>query len=654
VVANTFVKLDPSTPGQVVATLTSDTTFYGVAISTVSAGGTVQVRRLGSVQVTLDSGTASIGNSAILSGTSAGNAHDSSLSRNAISILSSVATIRTACASACGGTLITIEITPADRGTLVPFAQLLGAAPLASPVFTGQVTIPDLTLAAHSHLNAAGGGALTAAAIASGVFAIGQIPTGTTGTTVSLGNHLHAGVYAPLASPVFTGALMAPVITTIPTGSLFVFAGDSRTAIGGDGLAAGTEYPAQLVTLSNFAGHGTVTNVGLGGQTCAQMATAYTASVHPLRPISPQVGYIFVDIGINDVLAGTASATVSSCVTTYWATAAADGFRVVGHTIFDSAAATLAQEVVRTAVNNTLRKAANTVSFFIDVELVFPPSYNNGASPPPFWNDQTHLNVAGNLLRAQYENAAMSFGSPILSPGQPDLITPPSGFYKVNGVLMASGVNSSIVPSAALAGDLASARSATSGVAFFGSDSLGYIFRNGLITTLQVPTGGHTEVPTGAFAVGGNVGGGFSTGDLSASRTANTGAVFFGTDGLGYVYRDSATDIQTPLTFTSQRFNTTNNCSSSATPAVCGSASSGSVAVPAAATSLVVATTAVTGVSQIMLTFDSSLGSKLGVTCNTTQPALFGLSARATGSGFTMSATASTTNAACFSYTIVN
>jgi lysophospholipase L1-like esterase len=115
-------------------------------------------------------------------------------------------------------------------GTLASQTDLATAlglkAPLAAPVFTGQVTILDLTLAGHSHLNAAGGGALDAAAIASGLFNIGRIPTGTTSTTVALGNHLHGGVYepvatfaadalaataaalalkAPLASPVFTG-----------------------------------------------------------------------------------------------------------------------------------------------------------------------------------------------------------------------------------------------------------------------------------------------------------------------------------------------------------------------------------------------------------------------------------------------------------------
>jgi hypothetical protein len=81
---------------------------------------------------------------------------------------------------------------------------------------------------------------------------------------------------------------------------------------------------------------------------------------------------------------------------------------------------------------------------------------------------------------------------------------------------------------------------------------------------------------------------------------------------------------------------------------------SGSVVVAASATSVVVNTTAVTANSQILVTFDASLGTKLGVTCNATVPALYGVSARTAGTSFTVSASASTTNPACFSYLVIN
>lgn len=101
-------------------------------------------------------------------------------------------------------------------------------------------------------------------------------------------------------------------------------------------------------------------------------------------------------------------------------------------------------------------------------------------------------------------------------------------------------------------------------------------------------------------------------------------------------------------------YNTLTNCSSSASPAVCGSAASGSVTVAATATTKVVNTSVVTANSVIMLTFDSSLGTKLGVTCNTT-PVLPTVSARTASTSFTLTVgTTPTTNPACFSYVIFN
>lgn len=99
---------------------------------------------------------------------------------------------------------------------------------------------------------------------------------------------------------------------------------------------------------------------------------------------------------------------------------------------------------------------------------------------------------------------------------------------------------------------------------------------------------------------------------------------------------------------------TDSNCSSSASPAVCGSAAAGSVVIAASASNVVVDTSAVTAKSQIVLTFDSSLGMKLGVTCNTAAQQPF-VSARSAGTSFTISVPSNfSTNPGCFSYSIIN
>lgn len=102
------------------------------------------------------------------------------------------------------------------------------------------------------------------------------------------------------------------------------------------------------------------------------------------------------------------------------------------------------------------------------------------------------------------------------------------------------------------------------------------------------------------------------------------------------------------------------NCSSNASPAVCTSASAGSVAIPTGVTSvaLVVNTTAVTANSQILITSDDSLGTKLGVTCNSTLATIaggFAVTARTANTSFTITFNGTiATNPVCVSFYIIN
>lgn len=101
-------------------------------------------------------------------------------------------------------------------------------------------------------------------------------------------------------------------------------------------------------------------------------------------------------------------------------------------------------------------------------------------------------------------------------------------------------------------------------------------------------------------------------------------------------------------------YGTLSNCSSSASPAACGSAAAGSVVIASGSASVVVDTTEVTANSQITLTFDSSLRSRLRVTCNSTAQQPY-VSARTAGRSFTISVPNNfTTNPGCISYSITN
>jgi hypothetical protein len=94
-------------------------------------------------------------------------------------------------------------------------------------------------------------------------------------------------------------------------------------------------------------------------------------------------------------------------------------------------------------------------------------------------------------------------------------------------------------------------------------------------------------------------------------------------------------------------------CASSASPAVCGVASAGSVAIANPATTIQVNTTAVGSASKITVFEDASLGTLLGVTCNATLGRTYMVTARSAGASFTITASATpAANSACLNYHI--
>lgn len=149
-------------------------------------------------------------------------------------------------------------------------------------------------------------------------------------------------------------------------------------------------------------------------------------------------------------------------------------------------------------------------------------------------------------------------------------------------------------------------------------------------------------------------------GDICTDRSGGvTGSVWFGNAVANIDFGLTTANIFTASNaWTAPTYRTSTNCSSAASPAVCGSAASGNFVVAAAATTVTVNTSAVTTNSQIFLQADDSLGTKLSVTCNTTAATLAAapwVSARVNGTSFTVNLTAApTTNPECFSYHIVN
>lgn len=163
------------------------------------------------------------------------------------------------------------------------------------------------------------------------------------------------------------------------------------------------------------------------------------------------------------------------------------------------------------------------------------------------------------------------------------------------------------------------------------------------------------EVPSGAYY-------GFSS-TTSNAGTKDTVLCRLGAAGVAGV-ESAATCTNTVAgatgTFVAAAYNTATNCSSTASPAVCGSAAAGSVLIPTGTTSstLTVNTTAVTANSQIFFYPDDSLGTKLSATCNSTAATLVGgsfISARTAGTSFTITFNGTiATNGVCGSFEIKN
>jgi hypothetical protein len=168
----------------------------------------------------------------------------------------------------------------------------------------------------------------------------------------------------------------------------------------------------------------------------------------------------------------------------------------------------------------------------------------------------------------------------------------------------------------------------------------------------------------GEVVVGGGAanGSGYVGGNVLVQAGAGTGGNGDGqvelNDLVGNFTQSAGNGVETGF-LTSKKFGTSTYCASSASPAACSSASAGFVAVPTGSSpTLVVDTTAVDANSQIFLQNDSSLGTALSITCNSTAATLAVpayVSARSTGTSFTITYSGTiSTNDLCISYNIVN
>ena len=158
----------------------------------------------------------------------------------------------------------------------------------------------------------------------------------------------------------------------------------------------------------------------------------------------------------------------------------------------------------------------------------------------------------------------------------------------------------------------------------------------GVATATSIAVGGGTALTTSNQT---------GTGNLVLANTPTLVAPVLGAA--------TATSIVTSSSLSASTYATATNCASAG--GTCGSASAGRVAIANPATTVTVSTTAVTANSEIFIQEDATIGTPLGVTCNSTLGRTYMVTTRTAGTSFVITASATpAANSACLSYRIVN
>ena len=185
--------------------------------------------------------------------------------------------------------------------------------------------------------------------------------------------------------------------------------GDSMTASGGTpgGVNA---WPYLLTTSARYSpATTTLINAATSGETAATMVGQYTAQVYPYRPAAAaDPSYFFLYAGTNDLGAGTTAATIYGYLTSLWASARADGFRVVAFTIsscydFNGNPG----QVQLPALNALIRSDPSLYDHLVEPDVYFPTpgdsTYYNG--------DGIHFNSTATAILAGHINRILNRGA---------------------------------------------------------------------------------------------------------------------------------------------------------------------------------------------------------------------------------------------------
>jgi lysophospholipase L1-like esterase len=187
------------------------------------------------------------------------------------------------------------------------------------------------------------------------------------------------------------------VLGSLATGNIIL-------AIEGDSISEGAlvpdlgrlNWPLQMGNLSEIFGRGIVHNFAVGGDTADAMRAEYATQAHTVKPTLPgDQGYFFLMAGTNDVELSTAAATIYGYLTTIWAAARSDGFKVIAFTIPPSTAFTVGngKETIRLALNTLILSDKTLYDSCVYSDVLLP-----NPSSETYYLDGVHPTPAGSLI----------------------------------------------------------------------------------------------------------------------------------------------------------------------------------------------------------------------------------------------------------------
>ena len=503
-----------------------------------------------------------------------------------------------------GGAWGTITGTLADQTDLQ--SALNAKAPLASPTFTGTPAAPT----------AAAGTNTTQLATTAHVFAERANTATLTNKTINGSNNTLTNLPAAGISGVIPIANLA---TGTPDGTKFIRDDGTLQSISGGGAPGGSDTQLQRNNAGAFGGISGATSDG----------TNVTYGSGNLRATRPRITTSIDDANGNEVIItpATASAvnevTVTNAATGNSPTISASG----GDTNIDLTLTPKGTGVVR--VNGSGTSAIGIGDTDNSHFLRFIVGSNLTA-------DRNLTFTTGDAARTLDIGGNLTFAAAFTTSGANALTLTTTG--STNVTLPTTGTLATLAGTESLSNKTvisAAADPADAGVLRLGNNEVVGWENSTPRTdiTLKVNTSNRFELSA----------------DLDVGTSPDVG---IGRDAAAVL---KVTDASSGFgSLKAQAFLTATNCTDSAGAAACGSASAGSVVIDAGSTSVVVSTSAVTANSQIIPVFDSSLGTRLSVTCNTTI-ALPVITARTAGTSFTISVSvAPVTNPGCFSFIVVN